>query len=159
MIRLEWLVAAKGASIDRESGQITIYAIFTGISAQSFPLIIPSLSIVGLLRRDKGDAQTGTLSLRVKRDGELKFQGDIPFNFGDKLNNQLAIQLHGAVIEGPGDIEFSLAMGRRMLRSYAVQVEGSVAEITEGKKSSGTAVTTATEKTSRPKRKKKKASR
>lgn len=131
MISVEWLIIARGASIDRETGAVTIFGISDGLTANSFPVVIQYLSLVTLLRRKGGDDEKAEARLRIVHNGKKLFEAPVPIEFQGKLAHHLVLGLNGVVFPSPGQAEFSLMLDSRTLGKYTIIVAGPPAAIDE----------------------------
>lgn len=129
MISVQWLVIARGASIDRETGAVTIFAISDGFTANSFPVVIQHLSLVTLLRRKEGDDEKAEARLRIIHNGRKLFESPVSIEFQGKLATHLVLGLNGLVFPSPGEADFLLMLGSRTMGKYTIIVAGPLAAI------------------------------
>lgn len=157
MITLEWMLVARGVSIDRESGSMTIFGVINAIRGEGFPIFVQHLTIAGLLRRKPSDAKRATVKLVISHGGQDIFEGDMAVDFQDKLNNQFTMNFQGLVVPGPGDVEFELKIGSRTLGTYSLAVAGVAAAVVgtvnRDSAASSSIGTAAPKKTGAPKKK------
>lgn len=159
MITVPWLLAARGISLDRDTGYLSIFSVLAALNAENFPLLFPQLTIVGLLRRDKDDPQEGKVALSIYGKGEKLFDSEIPFDFKDKLNNQVTAQFQGLVVGSAGDLKFELRIKKKLLASYVVAINGPPVAIAKQPTQAAESSTAKTNKTPARAAKKKKTSK
>jgi hypothetical protein len=129
VISLQWLLTAKGASIERETSAMTIFNTISGFRADGFPLFLPQVAVAALVRRkNRSSDQKSTLTLEITLNKDMLFKGDIAIDFQDKLNNHLCINIQGMVIPAPGEVVFTLRRKKKELGSFSFLAEGPAAK-------------------------------
>lgn len=129
MLVAEWVIVAKGLSIDRDTNTLTAFGILSGIRVENFPLLMQQLSVGVLLRREESDPDSFDIKLLINHNKAKLFEGGVPVKFGGKASNQIAINLHGLVIPGPGAVTFSIMHKKKRLGSFELRVDGPSAEL------------------------------
>lgn len=124
MITVPWLLAARGVSLDRDSGYLSLFSVLSGVNAENFPLFFPQLVIVALMRREKSDPPEGKCVLTLFGRDEKIFDSEIVYDFKDKFNNQLMAQFQGLVVGASGDLRIELRLKKKLLASYIVNING-----------------------------------
>jgi hypothetical protein len=116
MINLKNLIVSESISVDKETGNLSIFNVFTNISALTFP-IANKIIITIILTRDKDDNSDGFIELLIKQKNIPDVNYKVPFSFHDKQGTNLLIKYNNFVISGPGEIEFIAKIGAAEIKN------------------------------------------
>lgn len=101
-------VCATSSANDRETNQVSLFNVVEEMHVPSFPIVIPSLTIVSLLKREKGDRTKQNLQVRFtlgrKVIADLPFEVD--FQKGPRCRHNAEVR--GLMIPSPGILKIGL---------------------------------------------------
>jgi hypothetical protein len=106
MFRFKNVIVSESSSIDKDTGNVSIFNIFSNLSVPAFPVIMNKIVITVILERDDEDGTEGDIELIIKQKSGIDFHQMVPYLFKDTLGANLKIQINGFVIKEPGIIEF-----------------------------------------------------
>lgn len=122
-------VCADSAALDRSSNKVSLFAINDGISTLTFPYVLPSLAILFILRKEKGDRSN------AKGEVELFFQpasGDsaeiskgkspIRFDFEGTPKLRILIRTEGIAIDQTGTLIARIFHKKTVIGEWAMPV-------------------------------------
>jgi hypothetical protein len=115
MIAAEWMLCARGASIDRDSGALTVFGIADAMKPSEYPFAIQQMSVVCRVKRQETDGAIVEAKLRITLNGKILFETPFVLDFESKPSSNLVIGLNGLVVPAPGEVQFSLLLGSRTL--------------------------------------------
>jgi hypothetical protein len=105
MLSFKNVIVSESASIDRDTGNVSLFNILTNLSAPAFPVVMNKIVVTVILERDDGDSLEGNIELIIKQKDIADFHQMVPYLFKDTLGANLKIQITGFVIKEPGIIE------------------------------------------------------
>ncbi len=103
-MRADAVLCARGVSIDRDSGALTIFQIIDGMQATGFPVLLQDFSVIVILERGADEPQQVPILLQILRDDDLIMNEQVTIDFGPALRHRQAINLQGIVIQSPGTV-------------------------------------------------------
>ncbi len=80
-MRADAVLCARGVSIDRESGAMTIFQIIDGMQATGFPVLLQDFSVVVILERNPDELPQVPLLLQILRDEDLLLNEQMTIDF------------------------------------------------------------------------------
>lgn len=107
MITANWVLVARGATIDRDSNQMSIFGVVGDLNAEGFPLLLGDIAVCASFRREASDPSEYKIDLKCRYDSKLLFSGSALVNFQDKFANNLVVSIKGVIVHGPGKMEFA----------------------------------------------------
>jgi hypothetical protein len=127
MLKIKNLIISESNALDKDTGNISLFNIFTNISASAFPVIINKVVVTIVLERGQSDALSGNVELIVKQKDETTFNQNLPYAFYDKsYGANLIIKINNFIIKEPGEVEFICKCGDiTMSNSIIVVLSGS----------------------------------
>lgn len=108
MIKNTFSIAANRIIIDAGTNSASIIDVFEGMRAQSFPIIIPSLTFMFYLVREDSDPLNKDVSVQCLVDSEEVIRIPATVNFEKGKTNRFIIAFEGFVIPKPGVLKISL---------------------------------------------------
>jgi len=112
MLRIKNVIISESNSVDKDTGNVSIFNIFTDISAPAFPVVMGKVVVTIILERDEGEASEGTVELLIKQKNVPDTPRSIPYAFKETNGANLIIRINNLVITGPGKIEFVVKCGK-----------------------------------------------
>jgi hypothetical protein len=123
MLKTFLAVAASRVILDGMSNQISIIDVFEGLESQSFPIILPSITLLFYLRRDGGDEATKGLSLRCSVDETETLKVPVSIDFQQGNTTRAIIAFDGFVIPKAGTLKVALLDGEDVVGTLELPVE------------------------------------
>lgn len=123
MIRSTFSIAANRIIVDAGTNSVSIIDVFEGMNAQSFPVIVPSITFMFYLRRDEQDPLGKELSIQCLLDSEEVLRVPATVNFEKGKSNRFIIGFDGFVIPKPGTLKVSLLDENGSVGSLELLVE------------------------------------
>jgi hypothetical protein len=111
MFKFKNVIVSESASIDKETGNVSIFNIFNNLSAPAFPVIMNKIVITVIIERDDGDSTEGNIELIIKQKNDVGFHQTVPYLFKDTPAANLKIQINGFLVKEPGIIEIIVKYG------------------------------------------------
>lgn len=120
MISVRFALAAEGASVDRDSNQLSIFNILEGIQAESFPVFMQRIVFVVQLVREEGDENAFQAKF-VLTVGNAEITAQmLNVDFMGKPRNRIVVRLGGFVVPQPGTLTFRLTLPNGQVAEYAI---------------------------------------
>jgi hypothetical protein len=104
MMLADAVLCARGVSIDRDSGALSIFQIIDGMEATGFPVLIPSVSVVCILERSADEAAKQTCQLQILQDSTIVVNEQVQIDFGQALRHRQSITVQNVVIQSPATV-------------------------------------------------------
>jgi hypothetical protein len=123
MITCKLAACANRIIVDAASNQVSIIDLLDEMASQSFPIVVPSVHCLFLLKREQADASEQVFRLEVRLEENVIFQTPITANFGENLINRSIVGFEGFVIPGIGTLCFELTLGGQVLASSSVLIK------------------------------------
>ncbi len=120
------LLVAQGKSIDVETQALSIFNVFEGIGAISFPVVFPNIFVIAFLNKDDSDlaAQSFDLVIRLKSGDTANDLHHFPMNvqFASSRRAKTSAQIQGLPIHSEGKLIFALQYSGADLATYEVDI-------------------------------------
>lgn len=123
MLKTFLSVAAGRVIIDSMSNKISIIDVFEGLKSQSFPLILPSISLLFYIRRDGSDESAKNLFLRCSVDETETLRVPFRIDFQQGNTTRAIIGFDGFVIPKAGTLKVELLDGENVVATLELPVE------------------------------------
>ena len=117
MISFKNLIISESNSIDKDSGNLSVFNILNKISPLAFPVTMNRIVISIILERAIEDDGGGYIELLIKQEGQPDYNKIVQFSFTDLHIAYLTIRINGFVINGPGKIEFIAKLGETEIKN------------------------------------------
>jgi len=125
-MRADAILCARGTSIDRESGALTIFQIIDGMEATGFPVMLQHTSVVVILEREENEPAQAECILQILLDENLLLNEPVTINFGQARRHRQAINVQGLVVQAPGTVYVKIRHDNKDLGVYRFPVTGQV---------------------------------
>lgn len=122
MLRTKMVLLAEAVIRDSQANTVSIINLIEGIGMESFPVLIPKVSVLGLFSRDDGDPSRVKVRFEAVLATTRLFSGEGLLDFEDKPNTRFILNVQGFVLTGPGQLRFSFYQDSKKLGSYEVTV-------------------------------------
>lgn len=105
-MKVQAAICAQGVAVDQLSNRLSLFNILETIQAQSFPVVLPELVFVVLLRREPEEPSQFDTEVQVLLGdlniGKLSAQVD----FKNSLTSRHIINFQPFLVQGPGEMRF-----------------------------------------------------
>jgi hypothetical protein len=108
MLKFKNVIVSESSSIDKDTGNVSIFNVFNNMSAPAFPVIMNKIVITVILERSDEDSIEGNIELIIKQKNVVDYHQIVPYLFKDTLGANLKIQINGFVIKEPGKIKITV---------------------------------------------------
>ena len=129
MIRSTLMICAEEAIVDRVTNSASLINLLEEFSAGGFPALHQKLCVFNILVRDTADPNFIVGVLRARLGDAQIFQGELRFDFEDKLRARHVTRIVGLVIPAAGVLTFTLNLGGADVATYSIPVSGPAAHI------------------------------
>jgi hypothetical protein len=117
MLRFKNLIVSESVSVDKDTGNTSIFNIFSNVSAPAFPVVVNRI-VVTLIGENNGGGNTeGVVELLIRQKGALDNNHKLPFASNDSQGVNLILKVNNFVIAGPGEIEFIAKIDNEEIRN------------------------------------------
>lgn len=132
-MKIQLAVAGLGASIDKDSGSISVFSIIERIKADAFPVLIPEVSAIYTVLKEDGDPDEINLRLKGTVGQREIYNSVFSPKFAGKDTINIRLNIKGVSIPGEGILSFSIYKlpEEEKLGEYSVKVSTKRAPTTE----------------------------
>ena len=124
-MRADAILCARGTSIDRDTGALTIFQIIDGMEATGFPVLLQHTSVVVILEREEDEPSQTQCILQILLDENLLLNEAVTMNFGPARRHRQAINVQGLVVQQPGTVYVKIRHNNMDLGVYRFPVTAS----------------------------------
>jgi len=119
-MKLRAFVVSDSAVIDRRTNALSIFNIHGEITAESFPVAIPRLTIIAVVERREDEEERPDLVLRIKQGNDRLFEQRFSVDFQGKEVARHIIELRGLVVSRPDPLVIQLLRNSRQIAVYRI---------------------------------------
>ena len=110
-MKVQFSVCAQSIAIDQLTSRLSIFNVLDQINLPAFPVFIPELTFVALVRREQEqDGEMFKCHLAIAKQGKLNAEAESPIGFDSASVARLVFNFSGLAIHLPGDIDFILTL-------------------------------------------------
>jgi hypothetical protein len=102
MLNVYFAIAANRVLIDSISNQASIIDLYEQLKASSFPVLIPRLTLLFYVSRDKTDSPLHDLTLVCKLGEAELLKLDVKVDFKDEDTTRIVLGIDGLTLTQPG---------------------------------------------------------
>lgn len=99
-------LCAAGVSVDRFSNRLSIFNVLEQLSAPGFPIWVPELAFVVVLRRDDNDESRFQTQGQVQMGDNLIAETAVTVDFEGGNTTRQILNFQGLPVPSPGDLTF-----------------------------------------------------
>lgn len=122
-MRLWFLVCADSAAVDIRTNSLSVFHLVEDINVPAFPFALARIVVAGLFSRATGEPETfDGLEMLVDMSGKELYRGPLALNFQGRMRSRMIAELQGMVLEGPGELRFTIVRGAEELGRWTVLV-------------------------------------
>ncbi len=103
---INWMIVSKGSSLDRDSGELSIFSVMSGSAAAGFPLFLPQVVVVVSLTRESTDPEIADATVRVMLGDQELVRGAVGVDFQGSKNTHTILNIQGLVLPEAGNLVF-----------------------------------------------------
>ena len=124
MLKFKNLIISESASIDRATGNLSVFNIYCNLSTLNFPVIMDRIVVTIIMDCDGDGSSDEVIELLIKQKEIPDRKQEIPFTLKD-FGLNLIIRVNNFIIAGPGKIEFIVKSGNEEIaNSFSVTKTG-----------------------------------
>ena len=117
MFKFKFVVVSESASVDRDSGNLSLFNIISGLQAPAFPVLMQKMVITTMFEKDPEDKNSGEVELTIKQKDENDFVRKIPYNSQGSNTGQIIITLNGFVFKNVGNIQIIIKNEKSQIKT------------------------------------------
>jgi hypothetical protein len=102
MLNVYFAIAANRVIVDSITNQVSIIDLFEQLKAPSFPVLVPKITLLYYLSRDKSDPVTKDLKVVCKLGESEIFKVDVKVDFKDEESTRIVLGVDGLTLTQPG---------------------------------------------------------
>lgn len=123
MLNVYFAIAANRVIVDSVSNQVSIIDLFEQLKAPAFPVLIPRLTLLYYVSREKGDPALGDLAVVCKL-GDLEIlKVDVKVDFKDEESTRIVLGIDGLTLPSAGMFQAFLMDQENVLGVLDLAVE------------------------------------
>jgi hypothetical protein len=107
---------------DSRTATISLFNLVDELTALSFPVVIPKLTIVAILAREAEDPDRPETRVRGTLNGNVLFDLIMGIEFQGKLRSRAIGEFQGLVLGAPGTLKITITLGTDELASWDIAV-------------------------------------
>mgnify|MGYP006285360515 CR=1 FL=1 len=111
MYDVYFAVAANRVLVDSKTSQVSIIDLYEKLQASGFPVVIPKLSLLFYISREKSDPETCSPTLTCRCDGDEILTTVLNVDFCGEEVTRVVIALDNFTISKPGLLSANLKLG------------------------------------------------
>ena len=110
-MKVQFAVCAQSIAIDQLTSRLSIFNVLDQVSVPTFPVFIPELTFVALIRRQQElDNEQFKCQLTITKQGKKSGEAESPIGFGSASVARLVFNFSGLAIQSEGEIDFNLTL-------------------------------------------------
>lgn len=102
MLNVYFAIAANRVVVDSITNQVSIIDLFEQLKASSFPVLVPRLTLLYYVSRDKEDPVTQDLKVVCKLSDSEIFEVDVKVDFKGEDSTRIVLGIDGLTLTQPG---------------------------------------------------------
>ena len=122
-MRLILFCCSESTAVDTNSQRLSVFNFSDSFQSPTFPVVVPSMSVVAWMEREADEPETLELTTRLLLNKRKIADLPITFRFQDKLRARTIANIGGLIIEAPGILETQLRFGRKKLGTWTILVQ------------------------------------
>lgn len=122
MMILQFAIVAQGVAVDRFTNRLSLFNVCERIEAPQFPIIIPELVFVIVLRREPADAAVFDSVLSIRLNETVIGQANLHIDFENSMSARQITNFQGLPVLSPGELQFSFNLANGNSARAAVPV-------------------------------------
>jgi hypothetical protein len=115
-------LCAAGVSIDRFSNRLSIFNVLEQLSSSGFPVWVPELTFVVVLRKENDEAQRFQTRSQVQLGENVIAETGVVVDFEGGNTSRQIVSFQGLPVPSPGDLTFRLLLPDREPATVTVPV-------------------------------------
>jgi hypothetical protein len=119
---LQFALFAQGVTIDRLTDRLSIFNVYEQITAPRFPVYVPELSLVVLLRREVDEPNAFDTVISIHLGENIIGQANMHVDFQGQLMNRNISTFQGLPILTPGELRVNFNLPNNVPVSATVPV-------------------------------------
>jgi hypothetical protein len=105
MMNVYFAIAANRVIVDSITNQVSIIDLFEQLKAPTFPVLVPRLTLLYYVSRDKGDPETKDLTVVCKLGDVEIFQVGVKVDFKGEDSTRIVLGVDGLTLAQSGELQ------------------------------------------------------
>ena len=105
MLNVYFAIAANRVIVDSITNQVSIIDLFEHLKSSAFPVLVPKLTLLFYVSRDKGDPDTKDLSVICKLNEAEIFKVDVKVDFKGEDSTRVVLGVDGLTLKEKGVLQ------------------------------------------------------
>lgn len=105
MMNVYFAIAANRVIVDSITNQVSIIDLFEQLKAPTFPVLVPRLTLLYYVSRDKGDPETKDLTVICKLGETEIFKVGVKVDFKGEDSTRIVLGVDGLTLTQPGALQ------------------------------------------------------
>jgi len=122
MISCKFVAAAETIIRDGETNSISIINVLENVNSPSYPILLPKLSVLWILKRTENDPEIFDAEIIFKIGEHELNRFPLGINFQGSIHTRNIAALNGYVITEPGILTIELKMVEVVLSTYSIDL-------------------------------------
>jgi uncharacterized protein DUF6941 len=122
VIKCVTLLCSDDYSVDRETGNISLFSILDRIHCSAFPAVINRFAICFYLTRDSADPEDFQVTVIIEHNGTNLFTQGIEVPSHGELRCSTTIKVHGFPMGSPGSVKVKVQHKDEPLAEWTIGV-------------------------------------
>jgi hypothetical protein len=123
MYKITFATSAGRVLLDSLTSQISIIDVCEGFKSQSFPFLIPSISVIFYVKRGENDPATAEFTLRCVVGDSETLSTPLHVEFDNGLTTRTIVNFEGFLIPKPGLLQIIASINTEELSVIDLPVE------------------------------------
>lgn len=102
------LACAESTLLDANTNRVSLINVHDEIGSPQFPFLIPIFSVLAITKKDEGEDDEGTCSIKISLDDQIILDAPVLVNYQGGEIHRSMLGLQGLVITGPGILKVIL---------------------------------------------------
>lgn len=108
MLNVYFAVAANRVIVDSVTNQVSIIDLFENLKSTTFPVLVPKLTFLFYVSREKQDVQTHDLNLVCELEDQSIFEVSVRLDFKNEDTTRLVLGVDGLTLTKAGNLKAKL---------------------------------------------------
>jgi len=104
---INWMIVSKGSSLDRDTGELSIFSVLSAIGAAGFPVFLPQVVVVVSLTREATDPEIANATVVVALGDNELARGPIEVDFQGARHTHTILRIQPVVVPAAGNLTFT----------------------------------------------------
>lgn len=108
------------AVIDKRTNTLSIFNIIGEMTTESFPVVVPRLTVVMVFERKESEEEKPGVVLRIKQSGDKLFEAQVTVDFQGKLATRSILEIRALMVGKAEPLVFQLLRNGKQIATCRV---------------------------------------